>query len=252
MVSTLLSSAVEILDCWGKNMKHKLCLAVLVPLVLAGCAERILSKEEILVIGPSAATNLSVAHKRQDKTLLGEASRLADKLASAYFSAGVKAARLQNAVNAGVYLAAGSVVVGALGSASDRALTNRALAGVGLQSIGQNGLQKTEVRSLFSGATQLNCISSITSVYSSTSTDLANSSIAQHLAYAAMQDVRISARSALVRDVESFSDVLKSFTDVVQTNDGGAESAIGSDSTPVDPLNEFATKLGACISSSSE
>lgn len=232
-----------------QKMQINLSWLALVPIVLTGCAERILSAEESFVIGSSAATSLSVASKRQDDSLLGQASQLADKLASAYFSAGVKASRAQDVVNAGVYLSAGSVVLGALGSTSDRILTNRALAGVGLQSIGQNGLQKAEVQSLFVGAKQLNCISGVTSIYSSTSAEIADSSIAQHLAFSAMQDVRISARNALVRDVESFADVLRNFTDVVQSNDDETESGRTADSTSLVPLNAFATKLGTCISS---
>lgn len=235
-------------------MKHTLFLAAPLLLALSGCAEKILTEEETRVLNRDASKHLAVATKRDDGTLLGQASILADDLASAYFVAGVKASQVQDAVNAGVYLAAGTVVVGALGSASDRALTNRALVGVGLQSAGQNGLKQSEVRSLFSGATQLNCISGIASIYSSTTEDLTgaklyNSSIAQHLVYAAIQDVRIATRSDLVRDVESFSEILKTFTDAVQTTKDLEETGGDKDSTPVASLNAFAAKLGACISS---
>jgi hypothetical protein len=229
-------------------MKIKLLLMLLAPLAMAGCAEQILSQEEVLVIGADAATNLSVAPKRQDDSLLGEASRLASELSSAYFSAGIRASRAQDVLNTGVYLAAGSTAIGALGSATDRVLTNRALAGVGLQSIGQNGLQQSEIQSLFTGAGQLNCIASVTSIYSSTSSNLADSAIAQDLAYAAMQDVRISTRNALVRDVEGFGDVLQTFTDVVQSSGDEAElGRVGDDTSPA-PLEAFAAKLGECIS----
>ncbi|MEJ6404798.1 hypothetical protein [Yoonia sp. 2307UL14-13] len=230
-------------------MKNKLFLMVFAPLAIAGCAEQILSQEEVLVIGADAATNLSVAPKRQDDSLLGEASRLASELSSAYFTAGIRASRTQDLVNTGVYLAAGSTAIGALGGATDTALTNRALAGVGLQSIGQNGLEQSEIQSLFMGAGQLNCIGSVTSIYSSTSSDLADSPIAQDLANAAMQDVRISTRNALVRDVEGFGEVLQTFTNVLPTVDDEAELGRVVDDTPPAPLEAFAAKLGACISS---
>lgn len=218
-------------------------------LVVCGCSEQILSKEETRVIGPNAATSLSVAPKDPDKTLLGSASTLADDLASAYFAAGVKAARAQDVINIGVYIAAASVAIGALGDASDRALTNRAVAGVGLQSIGQNGLKQSEIQSLFTGAEQLNCIAGVASIYSGSASKIADSSIAQNLAYAAMQEVRIKARSALVRDVGTFANVLKSFTDVIQGEPGDPEPLVA-DGAPIADLNMFATKLGTCISSS--
>ena len=174
-----------------------------------------------------------------------QASKLADDLASAHFAAGVRAARAQDVVNTGVFMAAGSVAIGALGDASDRALTNRAFAGVALQSIGQNGLQQTEIRSLFTGAQQLNCISGVTGIYSSST--IANDPVAEHLVHAAMQEVRIKARSALVRDVETFANVLQSFTSVVQRREGDVEPLTESRGSVAD-LEAFAMKLGTCIS----
>ncbi len=228
-------------------MKLTVALIALIPFGLAGCAERILAKEESVILGTGAATNLLVAQKGENVSLLGQASNLAADLASAFFAAGVKASRTQDVINSGVYLAAGSVAVGALGSASDQALTNRALTGIGLQSIGQNGLQKSEIQSLFAGAKQLNCIAGISRIH--TRSNLKDDRVAQQLVYAAIQDVRISARNVLVRDVETFANVLKTINDAISRDGGEAEIAL--DGTKPNPttLSKFAKDLGGCITS---
>ena len=226
-------------------MKLTLALIALIPFGLAGCAERILAKEESVVLGTDAATDLLVAQKGENVSLLGQASNLATDLASAFFAAGVKASRTQDVINSGVYLAAGSVAVGALGGASDQALANRALTGIGLQSIGQNGLQKSEIQSLFEGAKQLNCIAGISRIH--TRSELRDDEIAQQLVYAAMQDVRISARNVLVRDVETFANVLKTINDAIPSSGGAAETALDGATASPTTLSKFAKDLGGCI-----
>ena len=131
-------------------------VSVTVCLFLAGCADTILTSEEERVIGPQAGSALFVASKSNELNALGRAAIKADELASAYFVAGIKASHLQNAVTAGVTLAAGAVAIGAVGDATDRALTNRAFAGVGLQALGQAGVPKTKVEAIFKAAKQMN------------------------------------------------------------------------------------------------
>jgi hypothetical protein len=217
----------------------------------AGCADTILTTEEERVIGPQAGSALFITNRTNEANALGRAAIKADQLASAYFAAGVKASRLQSAVTAGVTLAAGSVAIGALGSASDRALTNRAFAGVGLQTLGQNGVPKTKVEAIFKAAKQMNCIAGIADIYSGAkNSKVKDTSAAENLTYAAMQDVRISARNAFVGEVQSFSTALQAFTDVVQTNEvdltenGGEQQK---SNATVTELESYATKLGKCL-----
>jgi hypothetical protein len=225
----------------------KRILAFISMCCLANCANSILTEEEERVIGPDAATSLSVAEIARQDTLLGKAATRADNLASAYFSAGIKASHTQDALNAGVVLAAGSVAVGALGSASDRALTNRAFAGVGLQTAAQNWVPKTKVESIFKGAGQMNCIAGVAAIHSGAASAIKDSPIAQNLTYAAMQDVRISIRNSFVGEVQTFSNALSAFTDVVQGTPGEEVAVVGADPTPPTDLEKYIKRLAECL-----
>lgn len=230
----------------------KFLFAVAVCALSAGCADSILTVEEERVLQTNAAATLVIAPKRNEANALGRAAARADQLASAYFAAGIRASRTQRALTAGVTVAAGSVVIGAFGDASDRALTNRGFAGLGLQTIGQNGVPRTQVQAIFKAAKQMNCIAGIAGIFSGgTDSKVLNSNIAENLTYAAMQDVRISARNAFVGEVGTFADALQAFTDVVVRSDeqkleeSGAERVA---TTPnVSELEAYAMKLGKCI-----
>ncbi len=186
------------------------CLPLFIPLIfgvtLGGCAEVILSNEEAKYPGaldPETATGRTA----DLRTVASEARNLAD----AYLDAGRRAMRAQDIGAAGLFVATGSLISGAVGSASDTALANRALAAVGAQTITARGTPKSKIEAILDGAAQLNCVATVATVFSAGDSSVGVSPLAVELTRGLIREIRIATRHKMVDDAVTVANILDAY-----------------------------------------
>ncbi len=192
----------------------------------SGCADAFLDREERRALGSQKAefqpTILDSNIHRGGNTSLGQAAKIANRFSEAYFQAARKSSRAQDVASGVVIVSAASVVLGAVGSASDTALANRAVLGVGAERIANRGVPKTSIASMLKGAKTMNCISTVATIYSASDSSVGTSPLAQELTFAAIREVRIAVRNDLARDVADFSALVTAFKDAIPAGGGDA------------------------------
>ena len=201
----------------------------------AGCSDIYLDQEEKGVPYTEAV---------EPPPNLKEVARYGWTLSRAYREAARKTTRTQDVNSALIFLAAGSFVHGAVGSASDAALANRAIAGAAVQQVGARTTPKTAILGMYTGAKRLNCIATVSlSSRSALSSD--ERQAATVLAYGAIEEVRILTREALVREVADYEALVTALT----PQERSALRAAGEEMTK---LQEFAMALQKCLEKAPE
>jgi hypothetical protein len=171
-------------------------------LFLVACADTALDKEEARVI-KQQTIHMSSGLKKQ--------SYFAHEMSVAYERAARSAATAQDVASFGVFLAAATAIGGAIGSASDTTIANRALAGAGTEVLAQRGVPKTAINSIYTGAKRLNCISTMSAVGVKLLSEREQPTIgaAQAVTFGAIREVMITTREGLVRDVADYGKIIE-------------------------------------------
>lgn len=121
----------------------------------------------LISLGACAETNIMAAEKRANEAAT-EAPQGSDRfaitairaryLAEGYLKAGRQTTTANDIAVGTAFLAAGAVVAGAVGNASDVALANRTSAGVGASMVATRGAPRDTVLAIYDGAERLSCI----------------------------------------------------------------------------------------------
>jgi|GEM_PF-905559 len=221
-------------------------VAVVLCVLGAGCAEHSLLKEEAAVLRSSPVTSTSYL-----KTLASHS----DALSVAYRQAARAATEGQNVAAVLTYLAAGSFVVGAVGSASDMALANRGLLGVASTSVATRTVSQDTIKGIYIAAKRMNCVATTANMgrYLMARSTGPTKGMARAATYGAIEEIRIITREALVRDVADFATI----RDDLLAGVGGNEDALkaagreGNDEarTEIDfvRLNQYLALLENCL-----
>ncbi|MGC3940733.1 hypothetical protein ACOTTU_23275 [Roseobacter sp. EG26] len=183
------------------------CCAV----VLCGCAEEnLLDAERGLIDELQVGNKVSIA----PETKLVELASYSRKMSVAYRNAARKTASTQDVQSFLTFVPAGSFVTGAVGSASDRALANKAIAGAAVQQIGLRTAPKLAISGMYTGAKRLNCIATVAAVWHHTLQDQDDSTLkaASALVFGATEEVRITMRESSVREVADYGELVTALT----------------------------------------
>ncbi|WP_300054894.1 hypothetical protein [uncultured Roseobacter sp.] len=217
------------------------CCAV----ALSGCAEDNLFEAERQVVD-----RLQLDRKIQitPQSELTDLARYSRAMSVAYRNAARKTASTQDVQSFLIFVAAGSFVTGAVGSASDRALANRAIAGAGVQQIGLRTAPKSAISGMYTGAKRLNCIATVATVGLHTlPSDEKTQKAASALVFGATEEVRITTRESLVREVADYAELVTALTPPPPTEDVGALAA------PQKPaIVTFSENLEKCLKKKEE
>ena len=201
-----------------------------------------------MAVGACADQNLLDAEKAVMPKEIGPSSSLSAlaayslKMSEAYRIAAQKTTTTQDVQSLLILLSAAAFVSGAVGSASDAALANRAIFGATTQQVGLRTAPKTAILGMYTGAKRLNCVSSVARVGTVTLTTDNTKVAASALAFAAIEEVRITTRESLVREVADY-DALVTAIDPSEAQVESVENA------PADPkaIEAFAMQLAQCM-----
>lgn len=230
--------------------------AMIFALATSGCADVYLDREERRAFTDSDAgfrpTMLDQQNFRGTGTSLGHAAATANKLAEAYFQAARKSSRAQDITSGVVIISAASVVAGAVGSTSETGLADRALVGVGAETVARRGVSKVSIQSILKGAKTMNCISAVATIYSASDSGVRDSPLAKELTFAAIREVRVSVRDDIARDVADFSELVTAFKGALPEGVSGKSSQaftraeLGPRATKAD-LEAYLARLSGCL-----
>ncbi len=202
-------------------------------MLLGACADQYLLKEEKKVIsaenvGPSSNLDTLAAFSRS--------------MSVAYRSAARKTTTTQDVQSFLIILSAASFVHGAVGNVSDVALANRAIVGATTQQVGLRTAPKSAIIGMYTGAKRLNCIASVASVGTVTLPTGLTRVAASALVFAAIEEVRITTRESLVREVANY-DALVTAIDP-RPDLRAIESERSAD---MNAIQDFSKKLAQCL-----
>lgn len=225
---------------------RKLPIAVVLYTLLMGCAERSLLKNENQVL------ETSVVNSKTNLRALGEHSA---QLSIAYREAAREASDGQDIAAIVTYLAAASFVSGAIGSASDTALANRGLVGVGSSSIAGRTVSQATIKGIYTAAKRMNCVSTTSRMggFLLDGTTAATKGMARAATFGAIEEIKITTREALVREVADFTQIrddLLAGTSLSDEQKAGLERLAELDAMqPVDIvlLNQYLNLLDNCL-----
>ncbi len=213
-----------------------------VVLLLAGCAETYLIEAEEAVTKAKVVT---------PETSLKEFAVHSEQLSKAYMTAAQRASQGQDAAAVVTFLAAAVFTKGAVGSASDSALANAGLVGAGSAVVARRNLSQTTIQGIYASARRMNCIS--TTARLGQYLELGDlEEAAQVATYGAIEDVKITARAALVREEVDFAAVREEFLSAVVVPDGFRDAEAmggrkGTTNANIIALNRYLTLLGSCV-----
>lgn len=175
-------------------------IAVSLCILLMGCAERSLLNKEDEVL------SLSQVSSKSNLSTLGEHSA---QLSVAYREAAREASRGQDLAAIVTYLAAATFVSGAIGSASDTALANSALVGVGSTSIAGRTVSQDTIQGIYVAAKRMNCVSTTSRMgaFLLDNSSSATKGMARAATFGAIEEIKIITREALVREVADFTKI---------------------------------------------
>lgn len=227
-------------------MKKKIVITLGFCMLVTSCAESKLLENEGKVLRSS-----KVSSKSNLETLGGHSA----KLSLAYSKAAREAVGGQDIAAVITYLAAATFVSGAIGSASDRTLTNRALLGVGSTSIAGRTVSQGTIQGIYSAAKRMNCVSTTARMggFLLDGTNSATKGMARAATFGAIEEIRITTREALVREVADFEtirDDLLSGATLSEEQEKGLERFASLDATqPIDLilLNQYLHLLDNCL-----
>ena len=221
-------------------------VAVVMCVLGAGCAEKSLLREEDAVLKSKPVTSTSYL-----KTL----AEHSEALSMAYRKAAHEATEGQNVAAVLTYLAAGSFVVGAVGSASDVALANRGLVGVASTSVASRTVSKDTIKGIYIASKRMNCVATTANMgrFLLARSTGPTKKMARAATYGAVEEIRIITREALVRDVADFTAIRDDLLAGVGGNEEGARVASdksgGVPRTEIDfiRLNQYLGLLDNCL-----
>lgn len=232
---------------------NKLRAILISTLLVSACADYYVDEEE-------NAADLRFRAKTDQKSLSPEMnlklqanySRL---LSGAYVDAGRQAQQGQDVAAVITFLAAGAFVSGAVGSASDTALANIAIAGAGSTAVATRTVSKTVIEGIYLAARRMNCVSTVADGgrYILADTSPNTKGYARAATYGAIKEVQILVRLALAREVADFGELKTSLTDAVDPSKirdlAKAEKENEGDKKAVDfiLLNRYLKLLDGCL-----
>lgn len=204
-------------------------------LLVAGCADHYLDISENEIVG------------RADYGAWSDIDELAlysRKLSIAYREAAKNTSTIQDVQSLVVFVAAGAFVSGIIKDISKTALANRALAGASAQQIGSRTAPKSAIIGMYIGAKRLNCISTV--AYIGDVSFKGNTKIAaQALTYGAIEEVRITTRESLVRNIADYNQLV---TDITPSELLNTASLTAEGPPDQRQLDAFSAKLAKCLS----
>ncbi|MDA8586054.1 hypothetical protein N9L47_07235 [Rhodobacteraceae bacterium] len=215
-------------------------------ILVMGCAERSLLEKEGEVL------SLSQVDSRSNLKTLGEHSA---QLSVAYREAAREASRGQDIAATITYLAAATFVSGAIGSASETTLANRAFLGVGSNSIAGRTVSQDTIEGIYVAAKRMNCISTTSRMgaFLLDGTNSATKGMARAASFGAIEETKITTREALVREVADFTqirdDLLAGATLSEEQTDGLERLSRLETVKPIDIilLNQYLNLLDNCL-----
>ncbi len=227
-------------------MKRSIFFAALV-LALSGCAEARLIEEETKV---TAALNVSGTSNLETQAYYSQ------RLSKAYQQAALRASRDQDALAFVTIVSALSVVGGALGSTSDKALANRATVGATGSLIGNRTLSKSTIKGIYISAKRMNCIATTASIgrYLLAEVGPNTKAAARAATFGAISEVQIISREALVRDVAEYSTIRSTLntaiskSEAIRVNDLAMAKGADAKSFDLEMLNQYLKMLDNCLS----
>ncbi|MGJ8627708.1 MAG: hypothetical protein ACSHXB_12180 [Sulfitobacter sp.] len=220
----------------------KLLMLISVPsMLLFSCAEQQLIEQETLAIRSNSVT---IEASLED---LGVHSA---KLSRAYRTAAQNAAKQQDIAAAVTILAAATVVTGAVGSASNTAIANRAIVGSGTSIIAGRTVPKTAIQGIYIGAKRMNCVSTTANMgrYLLAGTSPNTKYAARAATFGAIAEVQIVTREALIREVAEFATVRDTFVAAVTKPEVAGLRREGEEGIPdLALLNQYLGLLDNCL-----
>ncbi|WP_170409713.1 hypothetical protein [Ruegeria atlantica] len=186
----------------------KACL--IIPFFVAACADKHVDDGERLArqkFNQPLTPELTLKSQSNYSALLSEE----------YVEAARRSQQGQDVAAVITFLAAGAFVSGAVGSASDRALANIAIAGAGSTAVATRTLSKTVIQGIYLSARRMNCVATVANSgrYILSDTSPNTKAYARAATYGAIKDIQIQVRSALARDVADFNALKTSLTDAI-------------------------------------
>lgn len=153
------------------------------------------------------------------------------------------------------YLAAGSFVVGAVGSASDVALAKRGLVGVASTSVASRTVSQDTIKGIYIASKRMNCVATTANMgrFLLARSTGPTKKMARAATYGAVEEIRIITREALVREVADFAGICDDLLAGVGRNEEGAKAASaladGVPRTEIDfiRLNQYFGLLDNCL-----
>ena len=188
--------------------------------VLSGCADQNIAESEKYLAPPAP-----------EDGLVGVA-KYAESLSKAYMEAANKTVRTQDIQSALILTSAVSFVHGGVIGAPQKVLSNRALTGSSLWQAGKRVSPNTAIEGMYIGAKRLNCIATYASTFAMVTE---NNAVAARLALGAIEEVKITTRESIVREVADFNSIVEALSKEVQERKS------------VQTLEGFATGLSMCL-----
>ncbi|MCC5991581.1 MAG: hypothetical protein JJT99_03560 [Rhodobacteraceae bacterium] len=222
-------------------------------LMLGGCADSFLDDQE------QKTRETSVI--KMESSLRAQ-SRHALQLSDAYAMAARRTTNAQDLAAFVTFLSAGAVVAGAVSGTSSSALAYRGLGGAVTNRTARRTVPKSAIKGMYTGAKRLNCISAAAEMgvhlLSDPNTETTAPTILAARAYtfAAINQVRLTTRESIVRDVADFNELLTGFREAV-TAAREDTKALGRDGTLPDPFDTkafttYVTVLAGCLDKQGE
>jgi hypothetical protein len=226
-------------------MSFRALSLVMVVGFLSGCAEYYLENQVRRVEGEtrqldSFASMQRLAcphwpHSRHGCTLQNTV-QLAFNQADAYATAARQSAATQDAAFGVLLGTAGYTALGAANSVSDAVLTERVAGAAAVQQYGQRAVPRTSIRSLYRGASRMNCIAMAGSLYQEVNlsdlrrgdtTQTVPVQLASFLMVLAMREVEYRTLYGTARDLDDFSTLVRAFqTAAAPVEEGNGQGAV--------------------------
>jgi hypothetical protein len=209
---------------------------------VSGCADTYLDKEEDAVF---AVTRITA------KSPLEDQARFAGELSYAYMRAGRSTANAQDVASFAVFLGAATAVSGAVGTASNTEVAQRAIAAATVENAGKRTVPKKAIQAIYTGAKRLNCVGTMSSVGVQllAGEDERTKLAARAITYGAIREVMITTRDGLTREIADYSALVTDLSDAATTSaDSILESATGAEPLDEEAINKYLNLIANCLS----
>jgi len=222
-------------------MKRRIIFAMLL-FSLSGCAETRLIQEEKKVL-EDLNVQVSSTSDLKDQAIYSRS------LSKAYQRAALRASRDQDAFAFVTIISAISVVGGALGSASDKALANRATVGATSSLVANRTLSKSTIKGIYISAKRMNCVATTASIGTSMLAEAApgTQNAAKAATFGAIAEVQILSREALVRDVADYVKIRDELSAAMKKAEFLRSANTSGENFDLNVLNQYLKMLGNCL-----